>query len=131
MQNEEAETPPRAPSPQPGSIALAAAPSARCRRNIGLLQHHDQLDRPRPVATACTVGAIEGASDLIFADRFDDGYAAEHETASTAHQTDPHMPLLVALEELARLTALFGFEAEALERFDAARKRVADWKAAR
>ena len=63
--------------------------------------------------------------------RADDGYAAEHETTSTVHQTDPHMPLLAALEELARLTALFGFEAEALERFDAARKRVADWRAER
>lgn len=63
--------------------------------------------------------------------RADDGYAAEHQTASTVHQTDPHTPLLAALEELARLTALFGFENEALERFNAARKRVADWKAAR
>lgn len=39
--------------------------------------------------------------------------------------------LLEGLEELARLTALFGFEAEALERFNAARQRVVEWKAKR
>lgn len=63
--------------------------------------------------------------------RADDGYASESEMASAVHMPDPHLPLLEALEELARLTALFGFEAEALERFNAARKRVADWRAAR
>jgi hypothetical protein len=62
--------------------------------------------------------------------RADDGYASEHE-ADSRLGTEPHVPLLAALEELARLTALFGFEVEALECFNAARKRVSDWKAAR
>ena len=60
----------------------------------------------------------------------DDGYSCEHQTKSDMG-VEPHIPLLAALEELARLTALFGFEEEALERFTAARKRVADWRAAR
>ena len=38
---------------------------------------------------------------------------------------------LDALEELARLTALFGLEKEALERFNAVRERVAEFKAGR
>lgn len=42
----------------------------------------------------------------------------------------PHGGLISALEELARLTALFGFEDEALRVFNGARERVAAWKAA-
>lgn len=61
----------------------------------------------------------------------DDGYGSEHHSTSRPGDGRPHLPLLAALEELARVTALFGFEAEALERFNAARKRVADWRAAR
>lgn len=61
----------------------------------------------------------------------DDGFGMEHYSTSRPHDGRPHLPLLVALEELARLTALFGFEDEALARFNAARKRVADWRAAR
>lgn len=63
--------------------------------------------------------------------RADDGYASEHEVNSHLTGVAAHVPLLKGLEELARLTALFGFEAEALERFNAARKRVADWRAAK
>ena len=40
----------------------------------------------------------------------------------------PEAVFLDALEELARLTALFGFADEALTRFTAARERVAAWR---
>jgi hypothetical protein len=46
-------------------------------RGWGQSEHTDQLDHARPVNNACTIGAIEGASDLIFANGFDDGYAGE------------------------------------------------------
>lgn len=61
----------------------------------------------------------------------DDGYTYEYRTSSQPNHEPAHAPLLEALEDLARLTALFGYEDEALERFNAARKRVADWRAAR
>jgi hypothetical protein len=32
---------------------------------------------PRPVGNTCTVGAIEGSTDVIFANGFDDSYAGE------------------------------------------------------
>lgn len=43
----------------------------------------------------------------------------------------PEQPMVDALEELARLTALFGFEDKALEAFNGARQRVANWKKGR
>lgn len=49
----------------------------------------------------------------------------------TGEPIPPEGALLEALEELARLTALFGFEAEALERFNAARARVFEWRKTR
>lgn len=49
----------------------------------------------------------------------------------TGDPVPPELGLLAALEELARLTALFGFEVQAQERFDAARQRVVEWKAKR
>lgn len=61
----------------------------------------------------------------------DDGYASEQKLSSNLPGVEPHIPLLDALEELARLTALFGYGREALERFNAARNRVAYWMAAR
>ncbi|MEO8672557.1 MAG: choice-of-anchor Q domain-containing protein [Tahibacter sp.] len=64
-------------TPQPGSIALGAAPVSRCKRAKGQYQHTDQLDHARPLNNACTIGAIEGSSDLIFADGLDGGYAGE------------------------------------------------------
>lgn len=70
-------------------------------------------------------------SSVLIKYRADDGYASEHQVNSHLTGVAPHIPLLDALEELARLTALFDFEDEALARFNAARKRVADWKAAR
>ena len=56
----------------------------------------------------------------------DDGYSSEAGFKGTKER--PELGLLAALEELARLTALFGFEAEALEAFNGARQRVADWR---
>jgi hypothetical protein len=68
-----------------------------------------------------------------------DGYRAELTTKGgegTAHRVTgepvpPQRALISALEELARLTALFGFEDEALEAFTGARQRVAEWRASR
>ena len=59
-----------------------------------------------------------------------DGYRVETMYSNTPRGADfvtpsPESVLLDALEELARLTALFGFGNEALERFNAARERVA------
>ena len=47
-------------------------------------------------------------------------------TTSTIPAVSPELPLLEALEELSRLTALFGFGDEALVRFERARARVAE-----
>jgi hypothetical protein len=59
----------------------------------------------------------------------DDGHSYLQEFMP--QKTCPEGALLQGLEELARLTALFGFEDEARDRFNAARQRVADWKKAR
>lgn len=69
----------------------------------------------------------------------DDGYRAEFGGKSgkgskhlrTGEEVPPQNALIAGIEELARLTALFGFEAEALEAFNGARQRVAEWKAQR
>lgn len=59
----------------------------------------------------------------------DDGYSSDAGFKGTPER--PELGLLGALEELARLTALFGFEAEALEAFNGARERVAEWRGKR
>ena len=41
------------------------------------LAGRDMRELPRPVNNACTIGAIEGTSDLIFASGIDDRYAGE------------------------------------------------------
>ncbi len=64
-------------APKPGSIAVGAVAAARCKRGSGRYEHTDQLDHARPVNNTCTIGAIEGTSDLIFANGFDDSYAGE------------------------------------------------------
>lgn len=61
-----------------------------------------------------------------------DGYRAEWTAKAgkgtnhrvTGEKVPPQTALLSALEELARITALYGFQDEALELFNAARKRV-------
>ena len=64
-------------APKPDSIALGAVPTNRCRRGWGQYEHLDQRSLPRPVGNACTVGAIEGSTDVIFANGLDDSYAGE------------------------------------------------------
>ena len=59
----------------------------------------------------------------------DDGYSSD--TKFTGTKERPEIGLLAALEELARLTALFGFEEEALEAFNGARQRVTEWRSQR
>lgn len=63
----------------------------------------------------------------------DDGYSFETTYTTNGHHPpiDAEIPLLDALEELARLTALFGFHVEAKARLDAAQKCVADWREGR
>lgn len=61
--------------------------------------------------------------------RSDDGYESEMRTGNSYMKNQaPEAGFLKALEELARLTALFGFEDEALQRFNAARERVFEWR---
>jgi len=56
----------------------------------------------------------------------DDGYHADMTCSGLPDK--PQIALLEGLKELARLTALFGFEAEALEVFNTARANVAEWR---
>ena len=55
-----------------------------------------------------------------------DGYSS-NASYKCAKET-PQQGMLNGLEELARLTALFGFEDEAEKVFTDARQRVAEWK---
>lgn len=65
-----------------------------------------------------------------------DGYHAEcmykggqgSRVISTGAEVPPENALLAALEELARLTALFGFTDQALTVFTEARQRVEEWR---
>src|SRR5690606_7537765 len=59
-------------APESGSIAVGAVSATRCKRGSGRYEQTDQLDNARPVNNACTIGAIEGISDLIFANGMDD-----------------------------------------------------------
>ena len=67
----------------------------------------------------------------------DDGYSSVcgYRTGKGApvqgDATKPEGALLAGLEELARITALFGFEAEARKTVDEAFARVAEWRAQR
>ncbi len=64
-----------------------------------------------------------------------DGYRKESTYSSSQMNVEkelkPVQPLLSAIEELARLTALFGYGDEALQAFNDARERVANDKAKR
>lgn len=64
-------------APQPGNPAVDHAPL--CRHASGLVEAADQLGGGRPGEDddACTSGAIEGASDLVFADGADSDYPGE------------------------------------------------------
>ena len=61
----------------------------------------------------------------------DDGYYSVVEFQVDHRRTKeipPERPFINAIEELARLTALFGFEEEALKVFNEARERVFEWR---
>lgn len=68
-----------------------------------------------------------------------DGYRAEFVAKSgdgikslkTGDEVPAQHALIAAFEELARLTALFGFESEARAAADGAFSRVAEWRAQR
>lgn len=61
----------------------------------------------------------------------DDGYESARVFDSERPSNRPKEVALGALEELARLTALYGLEDEALTVFNAARERVSAFKASR
>lgn len=63
--------------------------------------------------------------------RADDGYNSSVEFRVDCRRTKeipPERPFIDAIEELARLTALFGFDEEALKAFNEARERVFEWR---
>lgn len=61
----------------------------------------------------------------------DDGYSCEETFDPVISENRPNEVALEALEELARITALYGLEDEALVVFNAARERVAAFKSSR
>lgn len=63
----------------------------------------------------------------------DDGYSSRcgYASGKGSPGTEPQTALLGGLEELARIAALFGFEAEARKAVDDALTRVAEWRAQR
>jgi hypothetical protein len=88
------------------------------------------MSKPDPTLVRTSVQIKYGSSDryrLEFDARGGKGTAH----ARTGQPIAPEHALLAGLEELARITALFGFEDEALNAFNKARGRVAEWKAAR
>jgi hypothetical protein len=60
----------------------------------------------------------------------DDGFECEtqYSQENCIKAIPAEKPFIDAMEELARLTALFGFEDQAREVFDGARNRVAEWR---
>lgn len=64
-------------------------------------------------------------SSVVIKYQSDDGYSYE---ATFNKGVTPEIPMLEATEELARLTALFGFEKEAQDRCEKARKLISDWR---
>lgn len=83
-----------------------------------------------PTLVRTRVDVTYGASDSYRAEfHAKGGKGTAHPT--TGQSIPPENALLAGLEELARLTALFGFEDEAMKVFVDARLRVTEWKAAR
>lgn len=71
------------------------------------------------------------ACSVVVRHEADDGYWSEKEFKifpSHAGRLPPERPFIGAIEELARLTALFGFDEEALKAFNDARERVFEWR---
>lgn len=64
---------------QPGNPALEAIPRDSCVLADARFEMTDQFSRERPggATTLCTSGAVEGLSDLIFADGLSTGYVGD------------------------------------------------------
>lgn len=64
---------------QPGNPALESIPRDDCVLADARFEASDQFGRDRPgsLSSTCTGGAVEGVSDLIFADGIDDRYVGE------------------------------------------------------
>lgn len=67
---------------------------------------------------------------VVIAYSASDGYRSEHKLDSKFAST-PQQVLIDAAEELARLCALFGFEAEARAAMEGAFQRVGEWRKGR
>ncbi len=66
---------------------------------------------------------------VLFTYTGSDGYRAETRWSSRmCPANQPQVALLDAIEELARITALFGFAEEAKKRVADAQARVAEWR---
>lgn len=88
------------------------------------------MGKPDPTLNRARVEIAHGCSDGFFGTfGAKGGWGYLH--PATKQPIPPERALLAGLEELARLTALFGFEDEAMKVFVDARLRVAEWKAAR
>lgn len=78
-----------------------------------------------PMLTKTSVTVRYTSNDGYSSDQTFKIYPIDH------NRLPPEQPLIDAVEELARLTALFGFEDKALAAFNEARKRVFDWREGR
>jgi hypothetical protein len=54
----------------------------------------------------------------------------KHDSSDLPAEHGPEVVFLQAIQELARITALFGFQEQAKAHFDAGQKAIADWRAA-
>lgn len=70
-----------------------------------------------------TLTRVKIAIDLTASDGYKSNWLSSPHT-----NAPPKQCLMNGIEELARLTSLYGFEAEALEAFNCSRERVAKWK---
>lgn len=77
-----------------------------------------------PLLTKTSVTVRYTANDGYSSEQTFKIYPVDH------NRLPPEQPLIDAVEELARLTALFGFEDKALAVFNEARQRVFDWRKA-
>lgn len=71
------------------------------------------------------------ACSVVVRYKADDGYYSVvefHVDCRRTKEIPPERPFIDAIEELARLTALLGFEEEALKAFNEARERVFEWR---
>jgi hypothetical protein len=67
-------------------------------------------------------------TEVVIRYKSDDGYRCK---VVFIGNEKPEIGFLQALDELSRLTSLFGFDDEALAAFNSARERVSEWKSRR